>query len=71
MSTSSEVLPTAPPAALREIDDLPHPPGLPWLGNTLQIDKPHVHQQVEFIPELVVRASSRRPVARARRAGRG
>ena len=47
MSTSSEVLPTAPPAALREIDDLPHPPGLPWLGNTLQIDKPHVHQQVE------------------------
>ena len=47
MSTPSEALPSAPPTALREIDDLPHPPGLPWLGNTLQIDKPHVHQQVE------------------------
>jgi cytochrome P450 len=46
--TSSEALPSsAPPSALREIDDLPHPPGLPWLGNTLQIDKPHVHRQVE------------------------
>ena len=31
----------------------------------------HVHQQVEFTPELVVRASSRRPVARVRRAARG
>ncbi len=47
MSTPTEALPSAPPAALREIDDLPHPPGLLWLGNTLQIDKPHVHQQVE------------------------
>jgi cytochrome P450 len=47
VSTPSEALPGAPPTALREIDQLPHPPGLPWLGNTLQIDKPHVHQQVE------------------------
>ena len=47
MSTPSEALPTAPPRALREIDELPHPPGLPWIGNTFQIDKPHVHQQVE------------------------
>ena len=47
MSTPSEALPSAPPTALREIDDLPHPPGLPWIGNTLQIDKPHVHLQVE------------------------
>ena len=47
MSTPSEALPTAPPPALREIDELPHPPGLPWIGNTFQIDKPHVHQQVE------------------------
>jgi LacI family transcriptional regulator len=30
----------------------------------------HRHQQVEFTPELVVRASSRRPVARVRRTAR-
>ena len=47
LSTPSEALPTVPPVSLREIDHLPSPPGLPWLGNTLQIDKPHVHQQVE------------------------
>ncbi|MEP7303036.1 MAG: cytochrome P450 [Caldimonas sp.] len=47
MSTPSEALRSVPPAALREIGDLPCPPGLPWLGNTLQIDKPHVHLQVE------------------------
>lgn len=29
------------------------------------------HQQVEFTPELVVRASSRRPVTRLRRTARG
>ena len=31
----------------------------------------HVHQQVQFTPELVVRASSRRPVARVRGVARG
>lgn len=46
MSTPSEALRSAPPA-LREIDDLPGPRGLPLLGNLLQIDKPHIHAQVE------------------------
>src|SRR5664279_2360364 len=47
MSTPSEVLRDAPPKALREIADLPSPPGLPLLGNLLQIDKPHIHAQIE------------------------
>ncbi len=47
MSTPSEVLRDAPPKALREIEDLPSPPGLPLLGNLLQIDKPHIHAQIE------------------------
>ena len=47
MSTPSEVLRDAPPKALREIEDLPCPPGLPLLGNLLQIDKPHIHAQIE------------------------
>jgi cytochrome P450 len=47
MSTPSEALPVAAPARLREIDDLPSPRGLPLLGNTLQIDKPHIHAQIE------------------------
>ena len=42
-----ESSPAAPPTTLREIGDLPSPPGWPLLGNTLQIDKPHVHQQIE------------------------
>jgi LacI family transcriptional regulator len=32
---------------------------------------PHVHQQVEFTPELVVRASSRRPTRTSRRSATG
>ena len=34
-------------AALREIDELPAPPGLPLLGNLLAVDKPRIHAQVE------------------------
>ena len=34
-------------AALREIDDLPGPRGLPLLGNLLQMDRQRVHQTVE------------------------
>ena len=47
MSTPSEALPVTAPTALREIDDLPGPRGLPLLGNMLQIDKPHIHAQIE------------------------
>ena len=47
MSTPSEALRSVTPMALREIDELPCPPGLPWLGNLLQIDKPHIHAQIE------------------------
>jgi cytochrome P450 len=32
---------------LREIAELPSPPGLPLLGNLHQIDRPRIHQQVE------------------------
>lgn len=35
------------PPALRELADLPCPPGLPVLGNLLQIDTPRIHAQVE------------------------
>jgi cytochrome P450 len=47
MSTPAEALTPLQPAALREIDDLPGPRGLPLIGNMLQIDKPHIHQQLE------------------------
>jgi len=33
--------------ALRNIEDLPTPKGLPVLGNMLQIDPPHFHLQME------------------------
>ena len=47
MWTTAEALTPARRPVLREIDELPGPPGLPLLGNMLQIDKPHIHQQVE------------------------
>ena len=45
----SAVAPPAPssPVALRELHELPSPKGLPLIGNTLQIDAPHFHQQIE------------------------
>ena len=47
MTTPSEAVRSAAPRMLREIDDLPGPPGLPLLGNLLQIDKPQIHAQIE------------------------
>ena len=35
------------PRTLRSYDQLPGPRGIPWLGNALQIDVPHFHQQLE------------------------
>ncbi len=33
--------------APRTLDSLRHPPGLPWLGNALQLDPPRLHLQLE------------------------
>ena len=37
----------ASPRPLRSYDQLPGPRGIPWLGNALQIDVLHFHQQLE------------------------
>jgi cytochrome P450 len=37
----------AQPTVLRNIEDLPGPPGLPLLGNLLQLKPARVHQQIE------------------------
>ncbi len=34
-------------ATPRRLGDLPHPRGLPWLGQTLQVDRSRFHQQLE------------------------
>ena len=47
MTAEAATSPPAAPPVLRELRDLPCPPGLPLLGNLLQIDKPRVHAQVE------------------------
>ncbi len=47
MTVQIEPAAAAAPARLREIGDLAAPPGLPLIGNLLQIDKPHIHRQVE------------------------
>jgi cytochrome P450 len=47
VQTESVTAPPAAPTRLREIDDLPAPPGLPLLGNVLQFERARMHQQVE------------------------
>ena len=46
VQTETTTLPAAP-SRLREIDELPSPPGLPIVGNALQFDRARMHQQVE------------------------
>src|SRR3954467_7500064 len=38
---------SAMPGATRRLEDLPGPPGIPLLGNLLQIDAPRMHRQLE------------------------
>lgn len=37
----------AVPSPARELADLPAPPGWPWVGNLMQLDRARVHQTVE------------------------
>ena len=61
------------PAAIRDAPSAPArdrraaaPPGLPLVGNTLQIDKPRMHQQVERWVRRVRRPTSRFRIGRRR-----
>lgn len=46
-SLTQDQRPAATGTPLRSLDDLPSPRGLPLIGNMLQIDAPHFHQQLE------------------------
>ncbi len=52
MQTSTSQSATLPARPLRHLDDLPGPRGLPIVGNALQIDPPHFHQQLQKPQEL-------------------
>ena len=47
MSTPTETAAPVAATRLREIDELPAPPGWPLVGNLLQVDRARIHQQVE------------------------
>ena len=47
MTLGTDTAPAAAPTRLREIDELPAPAGLPFVGNLLQVDRARIHQQVE------------------------
>src|SRR6476646_2724134 len=47
MSLESDTTETPATVPLREIDELPAPAGLPFVGNLLQVDRARIHQQVE------------------------
>ena len=46
MTSPSETA-AAAPTRLREIGELPGPPGLPFVGNLFQVDRARIHQQIE------------------------
>jgi cytochrome P450 len=46
-SSTGDTAQAPAPAPARRIVDLPGPPGLPLLGNTLQMDRQRLHQQAE------------------------
>ncbi len=46
-SSTADETEAASPRTLRRFDQLPGPRGIPWLGNALQLDVPHFHQQLE------------------------
>jgi cytochrome P450 len=73
MSSHTEA---ATPARLREVEELPSPPGLPLVGNALQFDRPRMHQQVErwvheYGPYFSFRIGRRRIVVVADHAAMG
>ena len=47
MTRETDTAEAPAPTRPREIDELPAPPGLPILGNLLQVDRARIHQQVE------------------------
>jgi cytochrome P450 len=47
MSIPSETAAPSAPTRLREISELPAPPGLPLVGNLFQVDRARIHQQIE------------------------
>ncbi|MBI5259225.1 MAG: cytochrome P450 [Burkholderiales bacterium] len=68
-ATAQAPAPGAPAARVhrRRMEDLPGPPGLPWVGNALQLDAPRLHQQLEawadrYGPMYRLRLGSRRIV---------
>jgi|KBSMisStandDraft_5_1062788.scaffolds.fasta_scaffold29366_5 cytochrome P450 len=76
MSIETEAAPPAAPARLREIDELPSPPGWPLVGNALQFERPRMHQQVErwareYGPYFTFRLGTRRLLVIADHAAMG
>ena len=47
MTRETDTAEASTPTRVREIEELPAPPGLPIVGNLLQLDRARIHQQVE------------------------
>jgi cytochrome P450 len=76
MTIETEAAPPAAPARLREIDELPSPPGWPLVGNALQFERPRMHQQVErwareYGPHFTFRLGTRKLLVIADHAAMG